>query len=66
MINGLVFYSNIVGANCTIFLPVESTNPFSVFIAWLNLDFGIGSFYDGLDAYTKTWLQFAFPLYTFG
>ena len=64
VLSGLVFYSNIVGANCTIFLPVESINPFSVFIAWLNLDFGIETcFYDGLDAYTKTWLQFAFPLY---
>ncbi len=34
------------------------------FIAWLNLDLGIETcFFDGLDAYWKTWLQFAFPLY---
>ena len=46
------------------FLPVESTDPLSVFIAWLNLDFGIETcFYNGMDAYTKTWLQFAFPTY---
>ena len=32
-LSGLVFYANIVGINHTIFLPVESTNPFSVFIA---------------------------------
>ena len=64
MLSGLVFYANIVGANRTSFLPVESTNPFSIFIAWLNLDFGIETcFYDGMDAYSKTWLQFVFPVY---
>ena len=62
--SGLVFYSNIVGVNRTIFLPVRSTNALSVFIAWLNLDFGIETcFYDGMDAYSKIWLQFAFPVY---
>ena len=63
-LSGLVFYANIVGPNRTIFLPVESTDAFSVFIAWLNLDFGIETcFYDGMDAYSKTWLQFVFPVY---
>ena len=63
-LSGLVFYANIVGANRTIFLPQESTDALSVFIAWLNLDFGIEvCFYDGMDAYSKTWLQFAFPVY---
>ena len=63
-LSGLVFYANIVGANRTIFLPVESTDAFSVFIAWLNLDFGIETcFYNGMDAYSKTWLQFVFPAY---
>ena len=43
---------------------VESTNPFSIFIAWLNLDFGIETcFYNRMDAYSKTWLQFVFPVY---
>ena len=61
---GLVFYANIVGPNRTIFLPVESTDALSVFIAWLNLDFGIETcFYNGMDAYSKTWLQFVFPVY---
>ena len=32
-LSGLLFYANIVGVNRTIFLPVESTNPLSVFIA---------------------------------
>ena len=63
-LSGLVFYANVVGPNRTIFLPVESTDAFSVFIAWLNLDFGIETcFYDGMDAYSKTWLQFVFPVY---
>ena len=64
MLSGLVFYANLIGPNRTIFLPVESTNAFSIFIAWLNLDFGIETcFYNGLDAYSKTWLQFVFPVY---
>jgi len=59
-----VFYANIVEVNRTIFLPVESTDALSVFIAWLNLDFGIETcFYNGLDVYSKTWLQFVFPVY---
>ena len=63
-LSGLVFYANIVGANHALFLPVGSTDAFSVFIAWLNLDFGIETcFYDGMDAYSKTWLQFVFPVY---
>ena len=64
MLNGLVFYANIVGVNRTIFLPVETTDVFSLFIAWLNLDFGIETcFYNGMDTYSKTWLQFVFPVY---
>ena len=64
MLNGLLFYVNIVGVNCNIFLPVDSTDAFSVFIAWLNLDWGIETcFYNGMDAYSKIWLQFVFPVY---
>ena len=63
MLSGLVFYANIVGANHAIFLPEECGNPFSIFTAWLNIDFGIETcFYNGMDAYTKTWLQFVFPV----
>ena len=62
-LSGLVFYANIVGPNRTIFLPEESP-ALSVFIAWLDLDFGIETcFYNGMDAYSKTWLQFVFPVY---
>ena len=35
-----------------------------MFIAWLNLDMGIEVYFsNGLNAYSKTWLQFTFPLY---
>ena len=64
-INGLIFYANIIKATDAFFFPqLASESVFSVFIAWLNLDIGIEAcFYNGLDAYIKTWLQFAFPLY---
>ena len=63
-INGLVLYANIVSLNKSIFFPPGAINPLTVFIAWINLDLGIETcFYDGMDSYTKTWLQFVFPLY---
>ena len=64
-INGLLFFANIVQENHATFLPPQAASTFlSVFIAWLNLDFGITScFYDGLDSYAFTWLQFAFPIF---
>ena len=64
-INSLIFYANIIRAqHTTFFTPDISDSFFSKFIAWINLDLGIETcFYNGLDAYTKTWLQFLFPLY---
>ena len=63
-INGLIFYANIVAVNRAIFFPPNQTNILTVFIAWVNLDLGIETcFFDGMDEYAKTWLQFAFPLY---
>ena len=63
-LSGLVFYANLVQVNRTLFLPEGQTNVLTIFVAWLNLDFGINTcFYDGLDAYGKTWLQFLFPFY---
>ena len=69
MINGLIFYANIVWTFRTIFFPQEqSTNGLLLFlrtfIAWVNLDFVIKvCFVNGLTAFWKTWLQFIFPLY---
>ena len=71
-INGLIFYANIIAVNSAILFQPQSTNVptvliakvFTVFVAWLNMDLGIETcFYNGMDAYVKTWLQFAFPLY---
>ena len=68
-INGLILYVNIVSANKNdIFFPEEVKCDYvkmlSVFISWLNLDFGIEScLFDGLDLYTYVWLQYVFPVY---
>ena len=63
-INGLIFYANIVRANHAVFFPPGDRSFFSLFIAWLNLDFGLEvCFWNGLDGYAKTWLQFVFPVY---
>ena len=67
MINGLIFYANVVWEHQSIASQreIKYTRVFlKPFIAWLNLDFGIETcFVKGLDPYTKTWLQFLFPLY---
>ena len=63
MINSIILYANIVQANKADFFP-DTINVLTVFIACMNLDLGIPTcFYDGMDAYAQTWLQFAFPLY---
>ena len=63
-INGMIFYANIVHTNRAIFFPSKTTDFFAVFIAWMNLDLGIEvCFYDGMDMYARTWLQFVFPVY---
>ena len=63
-LNGIIFYANIVVAHNTILLPFSQPNFITIFIAWLNLDFGFDTcFFEGMDAYWKTWLQLAFPAY---
>ena len=64
MINGLIFFANIIKLNEAIFFPAGSIHFLSQFVSWLNLDFGIETcFYNGMDSYTKVWLQFIFPFY---
>ena len=64
LINGFIFYANIVSAGSAVFFSSTEPSFPSVFTAWLNLDIGIDvCFIDGLDAYAKTWLQLVFPLY---
>ena len=68
-INGLIFYANIVWAYQSVLFPAQDNTNLAlqclkVFLAWLNLDFGIQTcFTHGLNAYWKTWLQFVFPIY---
>ena len=64
-LNGLICYANVVSTSRLTSPQNCSIHPIlSVFIAWLNLDFGVETcFYPGMDTYQKTWLQFAFPLY---
>ena len=64
-INGLLFYASIVKVNEFVFFPNGAKVPvLSQFVAWLNLDLGIETcFFNGLDGYWKTWLQFVFPIY---
>ena len=65
-VNGLLLYANMIKLNENVFFPNGRPPVVSQFISWLNLDFGIElCFYDGLDGYWNTWLQFAFPLYLF-
>ena len=63
-ISGLLFYVNIVWAYRSIFFAHHDDWFLKMFIAWLNLDFGIEAcFSKGLTAYGKSWMQYMFPLY---
>ncbi len=65
-INGLIFYANIVAAKQAIYFPKNNSEGafLRVFIAWINLDLGIETcFFNGMDMYSRMWMQFAFPLY---
>jgi predicted outer membrane repeat protein len=63
-LNGIIFYANIVAINKGTFFTFSKPNYITVFISWLNLDFGFDvCFIKNLDAYWKTWLQLAFPTY---
>ena len=64
LVNSFIFYANIVAAGNSVFFPSLQPSFPNVFVAWLNLDIGIDvCFIDGLDAYTKVWLQLIFPAY---
>lgn len=64
MINSVILYANIVQVNRKLFFPANQLNILTVFIAWMNLDFGLEScFFNGMDEYLQTWLQLVFPIY---
>ena len=63
-INGFILYANIIQVNKGFLFFSNKTNPLTIFVAWLSLDFGFSvCFFDGMDSYTQTWLQYVFPLY---
>ena len=63
-INALIFYANIVEAYKSTFFPSSTVSFASVIISWLNLELGFDvCLFEGMDKYTKTWLQLAFPTY---
>ena len=63
IINTLIFYVNIISINYSQFC-FDSHSPDCTILSLFNLDLGIETcFYDGMDGYTKMWLQLAFPSY---
>lgn len=63
-LNGIILYANIVATYRSTFFPVSETNVITVFIAWLNFEIGVDlCFWEGIDAYYKTWLQMVFPVF---
>ena len=64
-ISGIIFYANIVSINDSVFLVNDNVfKPLQVFVSFINLDLGIETcFYNGMDGYTKTWLQLFFPFH---
>ena len=65
-INGLIFYVNIINTIKDTVFPLDKLpfNPLTVFISWLNQDFGIPACsYTDLNYNWYTWLQFVFPFY---
>ena len=64
LLNGFIFYANIVAASSSAFFSSSEPSFPTLFVAWLNLDIGFDvCFIHELDAYAKTWLQLAFPTY---
>ena len=60
-INSIIFYANIIYANKALYF---GNSRFLVVASWLNLDIGFDTcFIEGMDTYSKTWLQLAFPVY---
>lgn len=63
-LNGIIFYANIVASSNSTFLPFLKPNFVTVFVAWLNLEIAFDTcFFQGMDAYWKTFLELVFPVY---
>ena len=63
-INAVVFYANIIASNYSSFFFGSENSFQSVLTSWLNLNFGLDvCFFEGMDAYWKTWIKMVFPAY---
>ena len=64
-INPFILYFNILNIhNIPLFTSHSLVKPLHVLISFANLNLGIETcFYNGMDDYTKAWLQFSFPIY---
>ena len=64
-INPFILYFNILNIHNIPLFPSHSlVKPLHVLISFVNLNLGIETcFYNGMDDYTKAWLQFSFPIY---
>ena len=63
-INGLIFYVNILNSNQAVFFPEGFFRGYTIFISWLNLNFGIETcFYEGMNQIAYSGLLFVFPVY---
>ena len=68
MLNGLLFYANVIKLYEPIFSSKEYFKTFKyvtlVIASWSNLDFGFEvCFNEGMNRYLYEWLQFVFPFY---
>ena len=67
-LSGLIFYCNVIWNNISVFFPGQNitflTAMLQMFLSLINMDIKVTlCLFDGMDAYSKTWLQFGFPLY---
>ena len=63
-ISSIILYANIASINGPVFFNNLMTKYVYIIISLLNLDLGIETcFYNGMDDYTKMWLQLMFPIY---
>ena len=63
-INAFILYINIVSINSFIIFTHKRTAVAHILVSLANLDLGFEMcFYNGMDDYSKTWLQLAFPVY---
>ena len=66
LINTYILYFNIVGVNISLLCPNYNmiASVCKIIISFVNLNLGIKTcFYNGMDDYTKVWLQMLFPSY---